>query len=221
MEVLEAIRGRRSCRRYDPRPVEREKLLAVVEAATWAPSPGNSQPWRFVIIQDAARKKAIRENARLALRYHLYEVSGFQLPALHRFDLRPLDGVGFGSHRPPPVHESYHLDFLERVPVFVAVAADPRATPDWVNEGRDDGHKYAAAAAIQNMLLAAYSLGLGSLWFTLFHERTLKPQLGVAPQLHLVALVCLGYAAGAPPRAHRRQVSDLLRFLGEGEEDGT
>lgn len=61
MDTIEAIRTRRSVRKFLDRPVEQEKLLAVLEAARLSPSWSNSQCWRFVIVRDAAVKKRISE----------------------------------------------------------------------------------------------------------------------------------------------------------------
>lgn len=58
MDVWEAIKGRRSVRRFADRPVERERLERLVEAAIWAPSAGNAQTWRFVIVAD--KESALR-----------------------------------------------------------------------------------------------------------------------------------------------------------------
>ena len=62
-DILPVIRERRSVRRFDPRPVEREKILACVEAARLAPSAENAQPCRFVILDDQEIKKAFCEAA--------------------------------------------------------------------------------------------------------------------------------------------------------------
>jgi len=61
MEVMEAIRKRRSIRAYSDRPVEREKLLACLEAARWAPSAGNRQPREFLVIEDREKKAKLAE----------------------------------------------------------------------------------------------------------------------------------------------------------------
>jgi nitroreductase len=61
IEILGVIRERHSVRRFDPRPVEREKILACVEAARLAPSAENAQPCRFVIMDDPGMKKAFGE----------------------------------------------------------------------------------------------------------------------------------------------------------------
>jgi nitroreductase len=55
-EILKAIRDRRSVRAFRPQPVEREKLEAILEAGRWAPSGKNTQPWRFVVVESAAKR---------------------------------------------------------------------------------------------------------------------------------------------------------------------
>ena len=63
MDVFEAIRTRRSIRKYRQEPIPNEKLESIFEAARLAPSAANRQPWRFVVVQDADRKKALAEAA--------------------------------------------------------------------------------------------------------------------------------------------------------------
>ncbi|HDI11795.1 MAG TPA: nitroreductase family protein [Candidatus Acetothermia bacterium] len=60
MELWEAIKGRRSVRSFQDRPVEREPLKRLVEAAIWAPSGGNAQTWHFVVITDPEQLRRIR-----------------------------------------------------------------------------------------------------------------------------------------------------------------
>jgi nitroreductase len=63
MDVLEAIKTRRSIRRYKPEQISEKNLQTILEAARLAPSAANRQPWRFIIVQEAARKKAVAEAA--------------------------------------------------------------------------------------------------------------------------------------------------------------
>lgn len=63
MDVFEAIKTRRSVRKYRPESIPDEKLEIIFEAARLAPSAGNRQPWRFVVVQDPDRKKALAEVA--------------------------------------------------------------------------------------------------------------------------------------------------------------
>ena len=63
MNVLEAIKIRRSIRKYSPEPIPEEKLQTIFDAARLAPSAANRQPWRFVVVQDSNRKKSLSEAA--------------------------------------------------------------------------------------------------------------------------------------------------------------
>jgi nitroreductase len=63
MDILETIRTRRSIRKYGPEPIPDEKWKIIFEAARLAPSAGNSQPWRFIIVQNEDKKKALAEAA--------------------------------------------------------------------------------------------------------------------------------------------------------------
>lgn len=59
MDVLEAIYGRRSVRRYTDEPVTREEVLEIIRAGSWAPSGLNNQPWRFAVVRDGEMRKAL------------------------------------------------------------------------------------------------------------------------------------------------------------------
>jgi nitroreductase len=63
MDVLEAIRMRRSIRKYRPERIPDEKLETILEAARLAPSAANRQPWRFVVVEDRERRKALAKAA--------------------------------------------------------------------------------------------------------------------------------------------------------------
>lgn len=61
MEVMEAIKGRRSIRKFKPRPVEKALISTLLEAARWAPSWANTQCWRFIVVQDPEVKTRLAE----------------------------------------------------------------------------------------------------------------------------------------------------------------
>lgn len=61
MDLFEAIRTYRPCRQFQPRPVPSEKIKAILSAARLAPSQGNLQPWRFVVVQDDERKRLLAQ----------------------------------------------------------------------------------------------------------------------------------------------------------------
>ncbi|MBE9501340.1 MAG: nitroreductase family protein [Dehalococcoidia bacterium] len=64
MDVLQAIKERRSIRKYEPKAVPEEKLTQILESGRWAPSASNSQPWRFIVVRD---EKVKNELARVAV----------------------------------------------------------------------------------------------------------------------------------------------------------
>lgn len=66
-ETLDVIKRRRCIRKYKDAPVQNEKLLDVLEAARWAPSGFNSQPWRFVVVQNRETLEKIREAVNRAI----------------------------------------------------------------------------------------------------------------------------------------------------------
>lgn len=61
MHVMDAIRTRRSVRRYTEAPVENEKILECLEAARWAPSADNSQPWQFIVVRNSETRKKLAD----------------------------------------------------------------------------------------------------------------------------------------------------------------
>ncbi len=90
MDVLEAIRSRRSVRKYKSDPVEDEKIQACLEAARWAPSAGNRQPWYFIVIRDAETRAQLGE---------IHPYAKFLAEA-------PVNLIVLGD---PEIHEKYFL----------------------------------------------------------------------------------------------------------------
>lgn len=64
MAVMEVIRKRRSIRKYKPSEIPREHLMEILEAGRLAPSAGNRQPWRFIVVREAEQKRRVAEAAR-------------------------------------------------------------------------------------------------------------------------------------------------------------
>ncbi len=189
MELFEVMQGRRSCRDYLPEPVGEELIEKVLEAATWAPSPLNTQPWEFFVITSKEIKGRIFDEAERC-RVWALEASGWKW----------LD--------------SYKVDFLQQAPVIIAIVGDPKKTGvDMFMEEGNIGYQAACAAAIQNMHLAAHSFGLSSLWFTLFNKSAIRVILGVDEAKTPVALVCLGKRASDIREVPRKSVKDKTTYL--------
>ncbi len=189
MDVFEAIRGRRSCRKFSPDPIPENDLNLILESATWAPSAANNQPWEFIVVSSADIKQRIFTEAR-ERKQELFNKSGWKW----------LD--------------RYQVGFLLEVPIILAVVGNPKkAGADLFLEGRGESYAHGCAAAIQNILLSAHALGLGSLWFTLFDKRVLREILEIEAGKDPIALILLGKSAAEPLNTPRVAVKDKVRYL--------
>lgn len=187
MELFEAIKGRVSCRSYSSRPVEDEKIRAIIESGTWAPSPANRQPWEFIVIKNADVRHEIAEIAGRK-KVRLFEMSGWKWI------------------------DRYSLDFLTQAPVMIAVIADPaKSGADTIEDG-GESYKLACATAVQNMLLAAHALGLGSLYYTMYFQQEMRDLLGVTDK-DVAAVLPIGYAEGEIPKAGRQDIEGKISVI--------
>jgi 5,6-dimethylbenzimidazole synthase len=189
MDIFTAIKERRSCRNFLPDPVSDEMIEKILEAAVWAPSAANNQPWEFIVVTNKDIKKDICSDSEKCRKY-LYEKSGWKWV------------------------DRYKLGFLEEAPVIIAVIGDPQKTgADMFLEGGGLAYQHGCAAAIQNMLLAAHALGLGTLWFTLFDKGTIRKTLNLGPGKDPLALICLGKTAAASHPTPRTGIKEKMAYL--------
>lgn len=189
MELFTAIKGRRSCRNFSPDPISEETIEKILEAAVWAPSPLNSQPWEFMVITNQGTKEKIFSEADRCRKWAL-EKSGWKW-------LGP-----------------YQLDFLKSVPVLIAIVGDPKKTGvDMFMEEGYGGYQAACAAAIQNIHLAAHSFGLGSLWFTLFDRKAMREILSIPQEKTPLALICLGNPSSPLSPVPRKVVKEKTTYI--------
>jgi nitroreductase len=191
MNTLEAIAGRRSIRKYQDKPLPDEVVRQILEAATLAPSGKNGQPWRFYVVREDKRDEMVRV---------MREGMGHAQEA----------GVPLGS-------AEWTARIMERAPVTVfvynddaevdAFAADVYAMVGSLPAVQSIG------AAIQNMLLAAQELGVGSLWIcdVFYAYRELTAWLGETHQM--IAAVSLGYPDEAPGPRPRKAVSEVTTWV--------
>lgn len=189
MDLLTAIKERRSCRNFLPDPIDDETIQSLLESAVWAPSPANNQPWEFIVITSAGVKERIYSEAE-ERRKILFEKSGWKWL------------------------NKYQVGFLNQAPVIIAVLGDPEKTgADKFLEEGSNAYQHACAAAIQNILLTARSLELGSLWFTLFDKSVMRGILGVSADKDPIALICLGKAGGEPFQTPRKDIAEKTRYV--------
>lgn len=175
----DVVRARRDVRRFRPDPVPEEVLERVLGAAHAAPSVGHSQPWRFLVVEDAAlreRAAVMADAERLAQAAQLDPDS-----ARHLLDLQ--------------------LEGIREAPLGVVVCCDRRAPAAGVL-GRatfPDADLWSCACAIQNLWLAARAEGLGLGWVTLFQPDELGALLALPEGVVTLGWLCLGWPDERPP----------------------
>lgn len=184
MELKEAIKSRRSCRNFAEGDVPRKDVYKLIEAARWAPSPANNQPWEFIVTRDEETKKRIYESAEDARR-HAAEESGW-------------DWL-----------QNFSVEFVREAPILIAVLSDPKREGAGQFLGKND-HLKATACSVQNMLLRAHDLGYEGVWFSLYREDEVKDALKVPERFKVPAVVPVGKPVTelSPPK--RRKVEDIL-----------
>ncbi|HEY3354234.1 MAG TPA: nitroreductase family protein [Polyangia bacterium] len=206
-QVLELLRGRRSVRRFRPEPVPAAMLDEVLEAARWAPTAGNRQSFRLLVVTAApviaAMGAAVRaETARLraALRPEMAGQVGAYLGSFEHFTGAP--AVVVTIYRPG-------LDLLAAA-TGVAGASD-----------RPERDALASAAAVTTyLLLAAHAAGLGTCWMTgpCVAAEALREVLQVPAGWSIAALVPVGFPAEAPAAPPRRPLAQLVLRRGPTSE---
>ena len=170
MELIEAIKGRRSIRRYQDKDVEKWKIRELIDAARWAPSAGNTQTWRFYVVENKD------------IKHSLY------LAALKQ-------------------------RAVKEAPVVIVVCFDTDEMRAYY--GSRGVHLYGiqdTAAAIQNLLLRAYDLGLGTCWVGAFDESEVASALNLDSHVRPVAIITVGYPAERP-LSRRKDVEEIVRFI--------
>jgi PPOX class probable F420-dependent enzyme len=196
VDVLPLARGRQSVRAFQDRPVPRAALEEMIEAARWAPSPHGAQPWRFVVLTRPETKRTLAEamgddwRRTLAMDGEDEEIVARRL----RLSRQRIEQA------PALILACLYLSDLDRYP-------DPdRERAEEVMAVQSLG------AAIQNILLAAYSLGLDTGWMCapLFAQRTVRAALELDASLIPHALIPVGYKAAEPRRRPHRPTSELI-----------
>jgi len=183
IDLFEAINTLRSIRKFKPLPVEDEKIKIILESAIKAPNASMIEPWHFIVVRDQETKRKFTP---------LYS-RAFQLYQGERREIT--EEVKKRLERAKHFAENIH-----EVPVMIFVFMDP--TRRAVKEGFLDKEMEVALygsvfPAIQNMMLAARGLGLGSVLTTLLNmfEEDVKKILHVPSYIRLVAMVGIGYPA--------------------------
>ncbi len=159
-DLLDLIRSRRSIRKYKDKRVEREKIHKIMEAARWAPSSHNSQPWKFFVIENKGKEEAL-------------------------------------------VEATYGQEFVSEAPIIILACGD-KMKSEYCS---DD-----CSLAIENLVLEAYSLGLGTCIIGYFDRELVKSIFKLKKDMTVYYLITLGYPDEKPKR-DRKPLEEVYEFL--------
>ena len=190
--LLQIIEHRRSARIYKRGKVSDAQLETILEAARWAPSGANTQPWEFVITRDRKKMKRVREIYAREWRRRKIE---------------------------DPVHyKGIKKDYVGDVSVLVLVCGDPRTKLVYLTtrqpSDREKLFQASIANAVQQMMLAAASMNLGTVWVSVREEveAELRELFKVPNDLRLLWVVPIGHARSWPKAKRRRPVSSFTHY---------
>ena len=186
-EVIRAMMSRRTIKKMQAdRVPARKDIEAMVEAATWAPNHHMTEPWRFVVVEGGARK---------------------------RLGEALTEGLVNSSHETlPPERLEKEREKPLSAPVIIAVIGSPKKGDGIVPQEE----MVAAGAALQNLLLAAHSLGLATSVRTGEHSYSeeVRRFFAMSEGETLVGLVYVGYSSGAVAPGRRTPYSEKVTWLG-------
>jgi nitroreductase len=171
--VLEVIKARGSIRSYKDKPIPKQALLDILEAARMAQSAANRQPWEFILVTDKTTKKK------------LVPVAGKQ-------------------------------SFVGEAAAVLVCLANPEES---ASVGPFEGFLIDLAIAIENMVLTAWDLGIGSCWIGAYSEQKVKELLDVPRNVRVTSLLALGYPDERPGPKYRKDLDEIVHYEKYGQKE--
>jgi nitroreductase len=188
--LFEIIKSRRTVREFRPIPVPKEHILKILDMARSAPTSGNQQPWKFLVIQDRTMLDRLKGEAAV---WFLAEYEKRMKPAPEVLD---------GLRRQLPATMAKVLS----APVYVAVLTDSQSAypPD---------NRYDGPLAVALLMIAARSLGYGTGFYTTyFPEERMRQFLGIPERYNLVCFTPIGVPVEWPPAPAKKPLEDFIVF---------
>ncbi|HBP64022.1 MAG TPA: oxidoreductase [Desulfosporosinus sp.] len=198
MELLEAMKARRSIRKFKADPIPESIVTQLIQAAQLAPTGSNIQPTRFVVIKSDAVRAQLSEATPLPF------VSQAPLVLACCVDLESLGGMSTrarelkeaGAFVDTPLDKMDLESYAKRKPMDPAVA--------------EAYLRLNAAIALDHLTLRAVDLGLGTCWVMMFNQEKVKEILGLGENYNVVALLPIGYPNQSPKARPRIELSQII-----------
>jgi nitroreductase len=216
MDLNDALRTTGAIRDFRPDPVPDEVLHRVLDTARFAPSGGNRQGWRVVVVNDPVTRVRLRDLYLAGWYEYLAQVEAGLVPWApitdEQAETRAIADAPAVAERAAEGPGGF-AEHLDTVPVILAVLADLRVLAA-VDKGADR-YTFAGAASVYpftwSLLLAARDEGLGGVITTMpiRREHDVQALLGIPDELALAAVIALGYPTHQPQRLTRRSVDEF------------
>lgn len=182
MEVLEAIQNRRSIRRYQATPVDDVAVETVLEAARWAPSWANTQCWRFIVVRDEDIRNRIADTL--------------------------ITNPDMGDKNPAE-------KAVRMAPVLIVACAELAKSGFYHGKpttDKGDWYMFDVGLAMQNLVLVAHSLGLGTVHVGSFDAGEVARILNVPDGFCAVEMTPLGYPDQQPKPRPRKELAEVVFY---------
>ena len=181
-ELFEVMSTMRAMRRLKPDPIPDQLINTILQAGQWAPSGGNNQTWRFLVVKDPAIKKQVQAYYKRAYD----EVIGPRYSSI-----APPPGVSPEKFKRQHSAVEYLTDHFADAPVWIVACLE-----DGANPGPSAGA--SIYPAVQNMVLACRAVGLGTTLTNrhMIHEKEVDKALGLPDGVHSYAILPIGYPMG-------------------------
>lgn len=212
-DCLRLLRSRRSVRAFDARPVPREALARLIEAATTAPSATNRQPWRFTVVT----RPPLLAELRATVRARVETLRDVVRQGHHGDDLGDYWDYLWRALETAPalVVPQYrvHPDLLAEL--LASGGAPPGTAPD---AAALHVELSATSAAVMALLLQAQADGLGTCWMTgpMLAEEPLRALLGIRAPWRMLGVVAVGHPAGPAAATRRKALDQVIDWLDGG-----
>ena len=186
--LYDIIKKRRTVRKYKSTEIPREHILKILDAARFAPTAGNQQPWKFLIIQDRKKLNRLSEEA---LMWYMESVGKKQTPEGMEKIKKQLKNI---------------LKNVLSAPVYIAVLVDTKSKyPDYII--------YDGTLATGNLMIAARALGYGTGFFTTFFpEKKMKIFFNIPHQYKLICFTPIGIPEKWPSTPPKKKLKDVIVF---------
>jgi nitroreductase len=208
MDLLDAMRGAPTSRRFKPDPVPRDALLRALDAARFAPSGGNRQGWRVVAVEDPGRRRALRDLYLPSWRAYMEQTGGAAILA---------DPESHDARRVRMVQRANdYAEQLDRVPLHLVVGVrldDVLATDAGLPRQSIVGGA-SVYPFVQNLLLALRGEGLGAALTTLLvpAEDAVRRLLEIPEEVALACHIGVGHRSEEWPKRLARRPVDEFAF---------